>query len=42
MLPKMLAAIKFVESKAGRTSIIGSLNNARETIYGAAGTIITR
>lgn len=41
MLPKVNAAVKFVESKAGRTALITSLEKAMEGIEGKTGTIIT-
>lgn len=41
MLPKVKAAIKFVQSKEGRKSIIASLEDAKEAINQRAGTIIT-
>ena len=40
MLPKMEAAVKFVESKPGRTAIITSLDKAVEALAGRAGTTI--
>ncbi|MDR0840655.1 MAG: carbamate kinase [Christensenellaceae bacterium] len=40
MLPKMEAALKFVESKPGRKSIITSLDKAVEALEGKAGTVI--
>ena len=40
MLPKIQAAIKFVNSKPGRKSIISSLEKTRESILGQSGTII--
>ena len=40
MLPKVEAAIKFVESKKGRKSIITSLDKAVEALDGKAGTVI--
>lgn len=40
MLPKVLAGIRFVESKPGRKTIITSLNKAKEAIKGVAGTTI--
>lgn len=40
MLPKIEAAIKFVNSKPGRKSIISSLEKTRESILGQSGTII--
>ncbi|SES94754.1 carbamate kinase [Natronincola peptidivorans] len=42
MLPKVKAAMKFVESKAGRRSLITSLEKAKEGIEGKTGTIITQ
>ena len=40
MLPKVLAGIKFVESKPGRKAIITSLDKAGEALKGLDGTII--
>ena len=40
MLPKVLAAIEFVESKPGRKAIITSLDKAKVALYGLGGTII--
>lgn len=40
MLPKIEAAVKFVESKPGRRSIITSLDKAVEALKGVAGTTI--
>ncbi|GAB6086469.1 carbamate kinase [Alkaliphilus crotonatoxidans] len=40
MLPKVLAAIKFAESKKGRKAVIASLERAREALVGKSGTII--
>jgi len=40
MLPKVEAAIKFVESKPGRISIITSLDKALDALEGQAGTIV--
>ena len=40
MLPKIEAAVKFVESKPGRISIITSLDKAVEALAGKAGTTI--
>ena len=40
MLPKIQAAIKFVNSKPGRKAIISSLEKTRESILGQSGTII--
>ena len=40
MLPKVEAAVKFVESKPGRISIITSLDKAVEALDGKAGTTI--
>lgn len=42
MLPKVKAAINFVQSKDGRTAIITSLEKAREALNGTTGTIITK
>ena len=41
MLPKIEAALNFVESKPGRTAIITSLDKAVDAIEGRAGTTIT-
>ncbi len=40
MLPKVEAAIKFVESKPGRRAIITSLDKAVEALEGKAGTTV--
>ncbi len=40
MLPKVLAGISFVESKAGRKTIITSLEKVNEALKGLSGTII--
>jgi len=40
MLPKIKAALTFVEAKAGRKAIITSLEKARAAISGTAGTVI--
>lgn len=40
MLPKVLAAIRFVESKPGRKTIITSLEKVNEALKGLSGTII--
>ncbi|MBU0997058.1 MAG: carbamate kinase [Firmicutes bacterium] len=40
MLPKVQAAISFVEKKPGRTAIIASLDEAKAAIEGNAGTLI--
>ena len=40
MLPKIEAAVKFVESKPGRISIITSLDKAVEALSGSAGTTL--
>lgn len=40
MLPKIEAAIDFVQSKEGRTTVISSLENARKAILGETGTTI--
>ena len=42
MLPKIKAALAFVEAKKGRKAIITSLEKAREAISGTAGTVITK
>ncbi len=41
MLPKIEAAMDFAESKAGRTSLIGSLDKAADAILGKNGTKIS-
>lgn len=38
MLPKVEAAIKFADSKAGRTTIIASLERAKDALAGKSGT----
>jgi carbamate kinase len=40
MLPKVNAAIDFVQSKKGRNAIITSLENAKRAIDGLTGTTI--
>lgn len=40
MLPKVEAAVKFVESKPGRRSLITSLEKAKEALAGKAGTVV--
>ena len=40
MLPKVQAAVKFAESKPGRTALITLLEKAREGIAGKTGTIV--
>jgi len=40
MLPKVLAGIRFVESKKGRKTIITSLDKVNEALKGLSGTII--
>ncbi|GEK88489.1 carbamate kinase [Alkalibacterium putridalgicola] len=40
MLPKVQAAMKFVESKHGRKSIISSLEKAKEAVLGKTGTVV--
>ncbi len=40
MLPKVLAGIKFVESKSGRKTIITSLDRVNESLKALSGTII--
>lgn len=42
MLPKVEAALGFAKSKAGRKSLITSLEKAKEGIEGKTGTIITK
>ena len=42
MLPKVKAALMFVESESGRKSVITSLKKAKEAIKGMAGTTITK
>lgn len=41
MLPKVMAALKFAESKKGRKAIIASLDKAELALKGESGTIIT-
>jgi carbamate kinase len=41
MLPKVEAALMFVENNAHHTAVIASLENAYDAIYGRMGTIIT-
>ncbi|MDX9917168.1 MAG: carbamate kinase [Gudongella sp.] len=40
MLPKVIAAMEFAQSKTGRRAIIGSLDKAKEALEGKSGTII--
>lgn len=40
MLPKVKAAIKFVESKSGRKAVISSLEKAKEAMLGKTGTVL--
>ena len=40
MLPKVEAAVKFAESKPGRTALITLLEKARDGIAGKTGTVI--
>ena len=40
MLPKIKAALIFVEAKEGRKAIITSLEKARDALSEAAGTVI--
>ncbi|RCW62474.1 carbamate kinase [Halanaerobium sp. ST460_2HS_T2] len=40
MLPKVKSAVKFVQSKAGRKSIIASLEKAEAALLGNSGTIV--
>jgi len=40
MLPKVMAAIKFAESKPGRKAVIASLDKAKEALRGESGTIV--
>ena len=40
MLPKVKAAMKFADSKTGRTAIISSLDKAKDALAGTAGTIV--
>ncbi|MFA5577216.1 MAG: carbamate kinase [Tissierellaceae bacterium] len=40
MLPKVMAAVEFVQSKEGRKSIIGSLEEAERALKGNSGTLI--
>jgi len=39
-MPKVKAAMKFVESKPGRITLITSLEKAKEGIAGKTGTLI--
>ena len=41
MLPKVLAAMKFVTANPGKKAIITSLNKAIEALEGKTGTVIT-
>lgn len=40
MLPKVEAAVKFVESRSGRRSMITSLKRAKDTLCGRSGTLV--
>lgn len=40
MLPKVQAAVTFVESKPGRRAIISSLEKAKEAVLGKTGTVV--
>ncbi len=40
MLPKVMAAIKFVEKYPNKKAIIGSLDKAKEALLGQEGTQI--
>lgn len=40
MLPKVLAAVRFAESKPGRVTVITSLEKAAESLEGRTGTIV--
>ena len=40
MLPKVQAAVKFAESKPGRTALITLLEKARDGIAGTTGTLV--
>ena len=40
MLPKVKSAVKFVQSKSGRKSIIASLAKAEAALLGDSGTIV--
>ncbi|HML38277.1 MAG TPA: carbamate kinase, partial [Bacillota bacterium] len=42
MLPKVEAAISFVESGEGKKALITMLSKAKEGIEGKTGTIVTR
>jgi len=42
MLPKIQAAVKFANSKAGRRAIITSLDKAVDALTGKAGTVIVK
>lgn len=41
MLPKVMAAIEFAESRPGRKAVIASLDKAKEALKGESGTIVT-
>lgn len=42
MLPKVEAAIKFADSKAGRKAVIASLERASEALNGQSGTVVIK
>ena len=42
MLPKVQAAVQFVESKSGRKAVISSLEKAKDAILGRTGTTFYR
>ena len=42
MLPKVEAAMSFVDSKANRSAVITSLENAKEALTGKTGTWIVK
>ena len=42
MLPKVQAAVKFAESKPGRTALITLLEKAKDGIAGKTGTAVSR
>jgi carbamate kinase len=41
MLPKVEAALRFVESGSGRRAVIASLEKAPQAMKGESGTLIT-
>jgi carbamate kinase len=40
MLPKVMAAVEYVERGPGRTAVIGALEKAPEAMAGRSGTLI--